>query len=242
MKRRISNSIVVTGIIALTGWVLIHPAQFKKQQLENSANAKTEIGIVNRKPSHQLNTNLKLSAQSPSALKNKILPEDQVNIENVTQTLHHFKKIQSKTFKFPSEENEIQLLIKDEKKLTELANFLKSAEAINKTSNSEHAAAVDILLEALKNGNSKLAEELILNIIHDAQIENSNIESTTRLALAGTKAELMYHSTSIDQRRIENSLPGPISQKIWDNVQQAQAENLATSEKELHMDIAERSK
>ncbi len=53
-----------------------------------------------------------------------------------------------------------------------------------------------------------------------------------RRALAGIKAEIMYQLSSErpgEAAQLQASLPGPVSERIWNNVQYQQENNLAES-------------
>ena len=101
---------------------------------------------------------------------------------------------------------------------------------------------MDILLEAAKSADYKIAEELILTVIQDNQVEDPSTNKVMRETLAGIKAELMYSAAFIEKRTVQNSIPGPVTQKIWDNVQQAHVDNLIDSENERRMTLAAKSK
>ena len=110
-------------------------------------------------------------------------------------------------------------------------NFLKSTQF-----SLEQGLIVDALLAALADGDQQTAQQVITDVIKDGQVEDSNLPMQVRQRLAGVKAELLYQATSLQPERfvgIETQLPGPVSQKIWINVQSNQQRNLAESSEEF---------
>jgi len=96
-------------------------------------------------------------------------------------------------------------------------------------------AALDMLLEALESGNKTVAEQVLREVIEDRQIEDNAMDRSAREQLAGIKAEVLYQWSALLPTvapDLEKWLPGPISQKIWQNVLRMQASNLAESDKE----------
>ena len=97
--------------------------------------------------------------------------------------------------------------------------------------------AVDILLEALKDGDVQSAQAALLGIVADAQVENSGLAQSVREQLAGIKAEVLFHwvaAVPAESARLATVLPGPVSQRIWQNVQNAHQSNLAQSQSEVN--------
>lgn len=97
----------------------------------------------------------------------------------------------------------------------------------------EQNLAVDLLLEALRTGDSDTASEVLTTVVSDKQIEDSKMPTAARENVAGVKGEVLYRWSAQQPERtsdIARMLPGPVSQKIWQNVQTLQASNLAESE------------
>lgn len=93
-------------------------------------------------------------------------------------------------------------------------------------------AAVDFLFEALKSDLRSDAIQVLQAVVADPSIEDENRDVLTRKALAGVKAEVLFHWSSIEPSsapEISAALPGPVSQKIWANVKKQQENNLAES-------------
>jgi len=73
-----------------------------------------------------------------------------------------------------------------------------------------------------------LALAVIKEIILDQNIENDSISMDLRTFFGESKAELLYHASSLypdEFKNIKSVLPGPVTQKIWLNVLLMQKEN-----------------
>ena len=100
----------------------------------------------------------------------------------------------------------------------------------------EQVAAIDLLIEALKKGDKNAAEDAMKEIVGDKQVEDVKLPKEVREQLAGIKAEVLYNWAAIEpnqQSDIARRLPGPASEKIWRNVQDTFANNIAESESEI---------
>lgn len=161
------------------------------------------------------------------------------------EILKSFKDLQVKIFRNQEDEKKWKKLISDSKYILELSVYLKNLPKLDpKEFKDNQNAVLDLLVEALRGGDTVAAEQAILDVIKDAQIEDANVAQNSREFLAGVKAELLYQSSSVKPQlagQFESLLPGPVSQKIWKNVQQQQADNLAISEAELQERVARRS-
>lgn len=99
----------------------------------------------------------------------------------------------------------------------------------------EQDAAVDLLLEALHDGDQAVAGQVLESVVKDAQVEDSHMNAKAREQLAGLKAEILYQWSSSSNEAaadLPGWLPGPVSRKIWSNVLKMQQSNLAESEAE----------
>jgi hypothetical protein len=161
------------------------------------------------------------------------------------EILKNFKALQVKVFRNKEDEKKWKKLISDSKYISELSAYLKDLPKLDPQEfKNNQNAVIDLLVEALRGGDSAAAEQAILDVIKDAQVEDEKLAQSSRELLAGVKAELLYQSSSIKPKlagQFESLLPGPVSQKIWKNVQQQQADNLALSEAELQERIARRN-
>lgn len=145
--------------------------------------------------------------------------------------LKSYYELEQKVFLNEMEHQEMNRLIHNR-------DFLKSA-AIrlhrypsSVESTIEQNATLDLILQALRSGDTQVAAAVLKDVITDAQVENPRVDLRTRQNLGGLKAEILFQWTAIDPNRareIESWLPGPISRKIWNNVVNAQKSNLAES-------------
>jgi hypothetical protein len=95
---------------------------------------------------------------------------------------------------------------------------------------SEQDVAVDILLDALKDGDSVAAEAALKTVVEDQQVEDLALDRPIREQLAGVKAEVLYQWAAMapsSASSLAALLPGPTSQKIWQNVLKSHERNLA---------------
>lgn len=97
---------------------------------------------------------------------------------------------------------------------------------------SEQDVAVDILLDALKDGDSRAAEDALKSVVRDSQVEDLALDRPVREQLAGVKAEVLYQWAALAPHvsgDLASLLPGPTSQKIWQNVLNSHQRNVAES-------------
>lgn len=170
------------------------------------------------------------SVQPPVAVAPGALPQPEV--------LQQFKVIQSKIFKSDEEQRSLKQMMMNSRYIQQLGEYLRDIQSVNKEEfKANQNVAIDFLIEALHSGEAGSAEQAILDVIKDSQVEDEKIPMNARELLGGVKADLLYQASSIRPALAEQFsrlLPGPVSQKIWENVQRQQEENLALSEKELH--------
>jgi hypothetical protein len=105
--------------------------------------------------------------------------------------------------------------------------FAKMGDQFSQQMEKDQDSAVDFLLAALKDGDKTFAETTIINIIKDGQVEDGALAMDQREMLAGLKGELLFHGSSISPQGFQNItsvLPGPVSLRIWQNVQARQSQ------------------
>ncbi len=148
----------------------------------------------------------------------------------IRNTFQVFHALRNKTFLTPKEESTYAEILRDPQFLMATVSLFLDKNA--NLSPFEINGGVDLLLESLRTNQKNLAQQIILTIIADTQIENSKLNSAARIRIAGIKAELMFHAVEMNPQTVKNALPGPVTEKIWNNVLQAQAQNLAESANE----------
>jgi hypothetical protein len=100
----------------------------------------------------------------------------------------------------------------------------------------EQDAAIDFLIEALKDGDTSVASEVLRDVVQDRQVEDAGLDRGLREQLAGLKAEVLYQWSAMNpgiSGTLQAWLPGPVSRKIWANVLRMQQSNLAESEEHV---------
>ncbi len=224
--------------IVVVGIVYLSLTAFKKN---------TIIDKVTSKPTRKAFETSRVPATNEE-LKLKQVPTEaevayQVAAERVTamkipqpDRLKDFRTLQAKVFRTKEDEKKWKKLISDSNLILEISTYLKNLpKADQQEFKDSQNAVLDLLVEALRGG-STVAEQAIFDVIKDSQVEDESLAQNYRELLAGVKAELLYQGSSVKPQlasQFQNLLPGPVSQKIWKNVQQQQADNLALSQAEL---------
>lgn len=133
------------------------------------------------------------------------------------------------------EEKQRQLkerMFQDASLMRELELLLKAPALGDHELASQQMTALDILFDAMSSKSADLAEKVLASVVEDRTIEDESLDSSSRQALAEVKAEVLYRWSSAEPEQadqIVSLLPGPVSQKIWGNVIEAQAQNAAES-------------
>jgi hypothetical protein len=94
--------------------------------------------------------------------------------------------------------------------------------------------AVDLLLEA-RLGGSQIAGQVLRSVVTDGQVEKESLSRSDRQAFAELKADVLYRWSAREPAitaELPGWLPGPVSQKIWRNVVNAQEQNQLESAEE----------
>jgi len=92
--------------------------------------------------------------------------------------------------------------------------------------------ALDFLFENVGNPKNTAVAAVLQALVKDKEIENPKNDRPKKLSLAGFKAEVLYQWSAVQPSvvaQIPAWLPGPVSQKIWQNVLAAQAQNASDS-------------
>jgi hypothetical protein len=145
--------------------------------------------------------------------------------------LDSFKILKQKVFLTEEEKEQRKQFVQDRTLLENLKNLFKYP-TVYQDLEAQQNVAVDLLLEAVKSGDAETARRVLKEVIADATIENNQLSQEQRQNLAGVKAEVLYQWSSLEPdraREMQQSLPGPVSQKIWKNVVTQQDLNRAES-------------
>ncbi len=233
--------ISLVSVIAVAGWYAKNSEVTKVKERKPAASVVNLNSLeVNQAPSKTTGALIATTAVTTATPQ----PDQQRLLQTaaLVKQLNQIYAIQKKVFKSEVELEVVKSFINSRSKLQSLVTLLTNRQSLIETSSADRSAAVDVLIEASKAESAQYAEELILEIIRDSKIENKNEIPSVRESLAGIKAELMYHAVRIDNRTVQNSVSGPVTQKIWENVQQAQADNVSESQLERRAQVAQQSR
>lgn len=162
---------------------------------------------------------------------------DRTEVQKVWKEFSHTKDLQDfgllnqKALLLPADKIVKARLMKDERFLESLEPLLKVVPVDADTSDLQNQA-LDFVFEALNSEMRSVAIEVLKNVIADGSVENASVDMADRSAMAGVKAEALFNLASSEpsaKSDIESLLPGPVSKKIWENVQQRQESNLGES-------------
>lgn len=225
--------VFITTVVVILGWWGISMMRYLASN-DGAFKTPTEDPVVTAtRPKATLPTTMKgaggpTPAPGPSAAGPRNLAPASVPFEYQTQ-LNEFAALKAKVL--PSKEESLKM-----KRLLTDVGFLRGVGVrlarLPLLPLGEQDVAIDLLIEALKTGDKGTAQEVLGSIVSDKQVENVKLEREVREQLAGIKGEVLYHWAAImpdEARRIIASLPGPVSRKIWRNVEDTHENNLAES-------------
>ena len=216
-KKYLTKVFIAAGFLTV-GWMFVRPSSGALKPNEVTQSASLEKNKVAPLKKVTPPRRLEIIAQNSAAVSSAEL-KSQISV------LLDYKASSQKIFKLPNDEVKIEKLTKNYEKLQIIAKLLTTPELLSTLSLDAQDAAVDVLIKSLLTANPKQTEELVLAIINDGQIENSGVNQSVRMQMAAVKAELMYHAVSLDPQSVQNAISGPVTQKIWDNVQTVHASN-----------------
>ena len=131
-----------------------------------------------------------------------------------------------KAFVTEEEKARRAVAMNDPKFLREIAVVLRSQD-LDQSTRRQQYQAIDALVASAVAGTAE-AQTQLRGIVSDKQIEDASLPQPVRENLAGIKAEVLYNWTSrapAAANDIADSLPGPVSEKIWQNVKDTQSRN-----------------
>lgn len=144
--------------------------------------------------------------------------------------LEAYSHLRRKVFMTDEEKKQHKDLLQNRAFLESLKDIVLVEAPEDKTSLQN--SALDFLFESLKSGQKNISREILQAVVQDATVENSSESLSTRKSVGGVKAEVIYQWSSIEPQSasvIEQSLPGPVSKKIWIRVQEQQESNAGES-------------
>jgi hypothetical protein len=224
----------VLTLIAI-GWALSHKSPVPlsaKPHSENPMRVRTTASAVD------VNTPARAAVQDPIKRDIASIPKTAATIPiNLSQGLLGYKKLHAKTFLNSQEEVEKKEMLSNSEFIGDLGRVLSDTSMMQDPHYEEmENAALDLIVEALQKGDRESSLQVIQSIIQDPQVENTQLPQKVRETLAGIKGELLYHAVAFapnEFSNIESLLPGPVSQKIWQNVQGQHQQNFNESQVEV---------
>ncbi|MEN0057508.1 MAG: hypothetical protein AAGB31_01635 [Bdellovibrio sp.] len=233
MKRK--RSIILTS----AGIMILGLALGVLKNSETPSSDKSESSGVSPEKiltSSPRDTEATLPASTPHAASSSPTPEEtQPTIATrpfiYEKELQEFAHLREKVLPNPDEQRLRKELLHNSRVLRALQSLLVTAPGSEDGLQLQNTA-LDLLLEALRSGARAEAVAVLKAVVADSSIENSQLDTQARTELAGVKAEVLFYWSAADptaNSTIEAALPGPVSQKIWGNVQIQQKKNLAES-------------
>jgi hypothetical protein len=145
----------------------------------------------------------------------------------LSKHLELFQELDVKVLMNPSEKERYVALLSDRDIQALIKRTILTANTENiKLQNS----SVEFLVSAIESNVD--VSQLMKEIISDSAIESTSAPQAQRQVQAELKAELIYSWSSNSPRQvqgIEALLPGPVSQRIWSNIQYTHANNAEES-------------
>jgi len=191
-------------------------------------------------PTVQINSpNEGTPASSSATATNELIKTEETATSNTAlksfenkNELAEFKTLKQKVFLTDNEKDQKKNFLRDRHLLESVKNLFKY-QAPYQDLEDQQDIAVDLLLEAIKSGgDADTARAVFKELIADSTIEDGKLSPAQRQNLAGVKAEVLYQWSALEPDRaqeIQNTLPGPVSIKIWKNVKAQQQNNEAES-------------
>jgi hypothetical protein len=207
---------------------------------ESSSSAQTEsetaaVASIDRQPqsiaarasSGEKETTTGKSAPASSLSK--------VSVE-IPRELMAYAEMNKKVFLTDDEKAQKKGFFRDSRFLKSLESLLRQPAEIGSDLQIQQFAALDALFEAVQSPDSERgAEDVLRSLVEDKSVEDPKLDGKSREALAGVKAEILYQWSSLQPNKageINRLLPGPVSQRIWQNVLDTQRNNVAESQEE----------
>ncbi|MFS4460786.1 hypothetical protein [Bdellovibrio sp. HCB2-146] len=146
------------------------------------------------------------------------------------EDLSRFSHLSQKALLLPTDQIARKELLADEALIKSLTPLLTTASQ-DKSEQQLQNAALDLLFAALQSDSRDVAVGVLKDVVASAGVENETLPQAQREQLAGVKAEVLM-ALSADpkfQDDLKSLFPGPVTGKIWQNVQERQDSNLAES-------------
>lgn len=231
MKMRPAAVLVLGG--ALAGWALSHvtcsrnegPRELGEMVLEGEVQVPEHQEAVTVTPPPPGMQDVRMQEITPEpAVASPKRPELPFEFN---KEIDLFRDMQKRLFLTEADQAEKRRLLNDVALLRALGLRLTEPSNSPAVMDSQDVA-VDLLVEAVKSGDREAASEVLRSVVADPQVENPALDQGVRQHMAGLKGEIMLRWAALapdEADNIERSLPGPVSQKIWNNVKRRQESN-----------------
>ncbi len=155
----------------------------------------------------------------------------------VLENLQFFQELTLKPLLSAEEERRKKELLWDRELIQSLGRALVDPKTLAKSSfEATQNSALDLLIAALQEGDQESSLQAIQSVIRDGQVESSQLPIALREMMAGIKGELMFQAVPLAPQAfsdLTSTLPGPVSLKIWQNVQIQHQQNIRESQVEV---------
>jgi len=177
-----------------------------------------------------------VKSDSPSSLAAPVLNQP-VAVSEMSQSLLAYVEIQRKPFPTPEEKLLQENRLQQQELYVHARKLLLDVQGLQDPRyEEEQGAAIDFLRSAVEQDRSGQAIHVISEVILDRQVEDEQLSMANRERLAQSKAELMYYAAAHLPDQFSQwaaQMPGPVSQKILENVRIQQAQNIEISNQEV---------
>lgn len=227
LRVKIIGASVLGSLIVGTIWYSVSRPELAPQ------NETTEVGV-------QTPASVPLETASKSDTAQAAPAPLVANLEKTSSTafkdfahkeeLSQFSLLSQKALLLPTDQIARKDLLADENLIRSLKPLLTTASQ-DKSEQQLQNSALDLLFAALQTDSRDVAVGVLKDVVASAGVENETLPQTEREQLAGVKAEVLM-ALSADpkfQDDLTSLFPGPVTGKIWQNVQSRQESNLAES-------------
>ncbi|MBX2996445.1 MAG: hypothetical protein KF681_16610 [Bdellovibrionaceae bacterium] len=233
--RSLAGVLVFGLIFAAVNWKQDSGSRARSQVPQPSASQAAVAAPEAARASPRLQVSAGPAAQPAAALALTVKPEgphQMLETYAFREDIENFRALNKKVFLTDDEKRAKRELLENDEFVKSLTHLLKVGAGDSTEMKQAQDAALDVLFESLRTDANSPVAEVLMEIVGDTQIESESIDMVTKRDLAGVKAEVLYYWSSLDPAssgRIEQSLPGPVSRRIWENVVSVQKNNLEES-------------
>ena len=228
LKVRAIGASVLGGLLIGTIWYSLSGSELAPQ------NESTEVGVqtpasASSEPLSKVDPTVG-AAPEPLMTAVKNAPSPVFKDFVYKEELSRFSLLSQKALLLPTDQIARKELLQDEALIKSLKPLLTTAPQDSSEQQLQNSA-LDFLFGALQTDSRDVAVGILKDVVAYAGVENETLPQTERQQLAGIKAEVLM-TLSADpkfQDDLTSLFPGPVTGKIWQNIQDRQESNLAES-------------